>query len=391
MLGLIEIAPAVQRALARQAREVGQARQRDVELARRAADAEVADRLHELVREVLLVDELQEAALRIGRRHDHLGRGTRRRWPARRRRRGRPCTITLSTAALVRISTPSARADDGDRRRHAARAVLGESPGAERAVDLAHVMVQQHVGRARRTRAEVRADDAARRLGALQRVELEPFLEQVGRRLRHQLGDAVDLVLAQRAAVLAELEQALHVAPAERRRVGRHQPDDRLDRLGRARHHARVLVVGLRIPRRMTVDLAARQVVIVPAREVIAVVERRDRARQRQDLQAVPRQLQVADDLGPQQAHHVREFGEAVARKDFFRDGGAADDFAPLQHADLLAGAREVRGRDHAVVAGADDEGIVGIAGHVTSSSTRVRRTAARPRSQATAAGGAPR
>ncbi len=65
---------AVQRAFARQAGEVRQSGERDVDLARRAAHAEVADRLHELVREMLLVDELQEAALRIGGRHHDLGR-----------------------------------------------------------------------------------------------------------------------------------------------------------------------------------------------------------------------------------------------------------------------------------------------------------------------------
>jgi hypothetical protein len=138
----------------------------------------------------------------------------------------------LSTAALVRISTPSARADD------AAGTSLCEAPGAEGAVDLPHVVMQQHVGRAGRARAQVGANDAARGLGALERVELEPFLEQVSGRLGDELRDPVELVLAQAARVLAELQQALHVAPAQRRRIRRHQADDRLDGLGGARHDA---------------------------------------------------------------------------------------------------------------------------------------------------------
>ena len=73
----------------------------------------------------------------------------------------------------------------------------------------------------------------------------------------------------------------------------------------------------------------------------------------------MPRQLEVADDLGPQQAHHVGELGEAVAGKDFLGDGCPADDIAPLEHDHLLAGAREVRGGDQAVVAGADDDRVV--------------------------------
>jgi hypothetical protein len=78
----------------------------------------------------------------------------------------------------------------------------------------------------------------------------------------------------------------------------------------------------------------------------------------------VPRQLEVADDLGSQQADHVRELAEAVAREDFFGDGGATHDLTPLEHDDFLAGAREVGGRDHAVVAGADDDRIKRIGGH---------------------------
>ena len=78
----------------------------------------------------------------------------------------------------------------------------------------------------------------------------------------------------------------------------------------------------------------------------------------------MPRQFEVADDLGPQQAHHVGELAETVAREDLFGDGGATHDLAPLEHDDFLAGARKVRGRDHAVVAGADDDSVVSIAGH---------------------------
>ncbi len=78
----------------------------------------------------------------------------------------------------------------------------------------------------------------------------------------------------------------------------------------------------------------------------------------------MPRQLQVADDLGPQQAHHVGELAEAVAREDFLGDGCAAHDLTAFEDDHFLAGAREVRGRDHAVVAGADDDCIKSIGGH---------------------------
>ena len=177
MLGLIEIAPRCSGPSPGRQVKSRQLAQRDVDLARGAAHAEVADLpATNSSGQVLALDELQEAALGVGRRHARPWRAARRRSPAPRRRRGRPCTMTCCTGALVRISTPSARAELAIACGHAAVAVLGEAPGAERAVDLAHVVVQQHVGRARRMRAEEGADDAAGGLGALERVEFEPVV-----------------------------------------------------------------------------------------------------------------------------------------------------------------------------------------------------------------------
>jgi len=48
----------------------------------------------------------------------------------------------------------------GDRILDGARAAARESPGAESAVDFAHVVMQQNVGCARRAHAEKRADYA---------------------------------------------------------------------------------------------------------------------------------------------------------------------------------------------------------------------------------------
>src|SRR5882724_14734 len=46
-----------------------------------------------------------------------------------------------------------------NRIRNGSRAAAAEAPGAERAIDFAHVMVQENVSRAGRTNAEKRADD----------------------------------------------------------------------------------------------------------------------------------------------------------------------------------------------------------------------------------------
>ena len=82
----------------------------------------------------------------------------------------------------------------GDRIRDRAGAAARQPPRPERAVDLAHVVVEQHVRRARRAHAEKRPDDARRRHRRLQHVGLEPLIEEVDRAHRHQL-DLVDAVV----------------------------------------------------------------------------------------------------------------------------------------------------------------------------------------------------
>ncbi len=86
----------------------------------------------------------------------------------------------------------------------------------------------------------------------------------------------------------------------KRRRVRRDQIDDRLDRLRGTRHDTGVFVVGFGVPGRVTVELLAGQVMVVPGGKVVSTasaVHRRERARQGQNLEAVLRQLQITDDL----------------------------------------------------------------------------------------------
>ena len=125
----------------------------------------------------------------------------------------------------------------------------------------------------------------------------------------------------------------------------------------------RVLVVGLGVGGRVAVDLAPRARVVAHAPEVVAVRHGREGAVEGQDLEPVPRQVQLADDLGPQQRHHVRADRELEAGEDFLGHGRAAEHVAALEHEHLLAGAGQVGGGDEAVVAAADDDRVVGL-GH---------------------------
>src|SRR5438105_4642524 len=76
-------------------------------------------------------------------------------------------------------------------------------------------------------------------------------------------------------------------------------------------------------------------------------------------MQAVTRQVQVADDLRPQQAHHVGEHRETETREDLLAHRRAADALAALDDQNALAGAREIGSAHQAVVAAADDDDFV--------------------------------
>src|SRR5213593_5206987 len=61
------------------------------------------------------------------------------------------------------------------------------------------------------------------------------------------------------------------------------------------------------------------------------VGKRRERGRvARQHLEPVPRELELADDLGPEQAVHVRRRGDLVARPHLLGDARAAEHLAAL-------------------------------------------------------------
>ena len=158
----------------------------------------------------------------------------------------------------------------------------------------------------------------------------------------------------------AEAQQVREAFQVERGRVGRGHREDRLDEPAHLDHRLAVLVVGLGVDLRVPRDLAARLVVVVDAPEVVAARHRGERAVQRQDLEAVARQVELADDLGAQQRHDVRADGELETGEDLLGHRGAAEHVAALEDEDLLARLAPGRPRDETVVAAADDDDVVG-------------------------------
>ena len=96
--------------------------------------------------------------------------------------------------------------------------------------------------------------------------------------------------------------------------------------------------------------------------QIAAIVERRkigDRAQH--DLQPMPREVHLADDLRVQQTDGITRHRIAEAGMKLFGDGSTADDGPPLQHTDIVTGPGEIKGASQPVMAAADQNGIVGM------------------------------
>ena len=351
------------RPVPRKATQVRETRQRQVDLPRGAAELVTADPVDEVAGKLLRIDEAREREARVETRSDE----------------GRRDLLAAferdADGAAILHDHLGHRGVGADRGAEGARTAcdrfadrpgpaLLKAPRPKRAVDLTHVVVEQHVGRPRRPRAEKRPDDAARRLGRLQGIELEPLVEVVGAAHRHQLVQRVEFFGPEAVEVLAELEHAGQVARRQRRRVRGDHAEDRLHRHRHVVHQLPEDRHGVGIFRCMPSQLLARLVGIGPTGEIVTVVERRDGAFERQDLQAVLRQVEVSDDLGPQQTHHVRENRKLESRKNLFGHGRAPDQWAFFENERLPSRAREVSGRNQAVVPASDDDRVVARAAH---------------------------
>ena len=132
-------------------------------------------------------------------------------------------------------------------------------------------MVQQHVGRAGRTHAVERADDARRAHRRLERIGFEPLIEKVDGAHGHELNQRVALVGRKAAEALQHEVKLLEVARIERRRIRRNHRQHRLHKATHRRHHLREFVVGLGVEARVAANFALGACVIVHPPEIVAV------------------------------------------------------------------------------------------------------------------------
>ena len=332
--------------------------EREVDLRARALEAEALDVLDQVVRQLARLDELEERAAWVERRDDGVG-------------------VELRAVLEGDPGGPTVPGDDvRDRRLQAdlgaerlgrpgedlgepAVALLVERPRAELAVVLADRVVEQDEAGALRARPDLRADDARRGEIALEQVRLEVVVEEVRGRSGQQPDGVVEDPLVELLEPPAQAGQRDELLGVVAEDVRRDLVEQRLERLADHLDVVAVLVVRVGVVLRMPPDLLEVLGVVLGEQQVVAVLARRERRRHQQRHEAVLGQLQVVDDLRPQQAQRVRERGEPEAGSELLGDGRAADEVAPLEDERLEAGLGQVGAVDQAVVPAADDDGVV--------------------------------
>src|SRR5580698_2010015 len=247
----------------------------------------------------------------------------------------------------------------GDGVGNGAGAAAAETPGAEGAVDFAHVMMEQNIGCAGRTDAEECADDSGGGHGGFEDVGLKPLVEEIGRAHGHELDQIVFVFGVEILETLGEEGKFFQVARVEGRGIGRDHAENRLYEAAHGDHGFAEFFVRFGVEFGVTLEFPARFTVIVLTPEVVAVGHGGQGAVEREDLQPVPREIEIANDFRPQQRNDVGEDREFKSGDDFFGDGCAAQDVAFFQDQNFFAGLGEIRRVHQAVMAAADYDDVV--------------------------------
>ncbi len=99
---------------------------------------------------------------------------------------------------------------------------------------------------------------------------------------------------------------------------------------------------------------------IVVGAEVVAVLHELHRTAERRYLQSVPMQFQRPENLGPQQAADIGTVGVDPVLVEIAADRGAADVVVLFDADDVEPCPGEEGGGRQTIMAGADDDGVVG-------------------------------
>ncbi len=345
------------------AREAGQAVEGQVHLDRARSRPPTLDGGHEIVRQFVPVELLQEGDLRVGGGDDD-GRVQ---LVARfERDAGHPAVVdhdAVHRGPGVHLGS-EARRGRLQRARHRAHAALREPPCPDPAAfaDVADLVVHHHVSRAGRPRARPGADDTADREHTLELRTLEVIVEEVGDARGEEPGQVArraDVDAAEAPTEAGQVEQIARPLGAD---LGRDLRQHRAEQVGQAAQPGVPLLHGVGVAGGELRDLLVASHRIVGELQVAAVRVGREVGPLRVDPVAVPFQLELSEDGRRHQAHDVREGRHLVVRTPWgLRDRGPADRLPALHHDDPLPGLGQEPRRHESVVAAADDDDVVAV------------------------------
>ena len=343
--------------------EVGELRERDVDLHHAAAAPPRLEVAHEVARELRSIDLTQERDLRVRGRDD----------------RGRVQLLAAAQDDAAHEAVGDGDLLDGRARAHFAAEShrgapdgLGDRPHATHRIapraevsvaDVADRVVGHDVGRARLVGAGPGADDPVDREHALQLGALEPAVEEIADARRHEAGRLGGGAYVEAAHSPREAQHLEQIARTARAQLRRRLQEERTEHVGEPRDPRLVVAeVGRVVLRelRHLFDVAARLVL----EQQRAPVGKRDVGRtHRQHSVSVPLEIEVAQDRRRHEAHHVRERRHLELRPPRLLGARrAADVVASFEHDRAQTGASEIRARDQPVVTAADDDRVVVIA-----------------------------
>ena len=233
------------------------------------------------------------------------------------------------------------------------------APHPALAVDLAELVVQQHVAGAGVIRAGVIADDGVEAVGGLDAFGFEPVIEQVRGALREQRQQVAPRFHVETLEAEAEAQCRKRITPAAAG-IGRRLQHHCAQHVGQALDHRREGGQACGIARREARDFALRARDIGADAQVRTLAQRQEVGdRPRQYPQAVLGEPQVAQHLGLQQAHGVGSDRVAESGMKLRRHRRAAQDRPALEHQRLQAGACQIAGCDQAVMAATHDDHVI--------------------------------
>ena len=202
-------------------------------------------------------------------------------------------------------------------------------------------------------------DDA---IDGLHDVGLEVVVEQVGAAAGQEPHQVVEGLLVGPAQLLDHPGDVGLVGRVVAEDVGRSGVEQRHGQLDDLLEVVLPAVVAVDVALAVAGDLLVVELLVLGQQEVVAVVHRREVGRHQQRHEAVLDQLELLDDLRPQQAQRVGERGEREPGVQLLGDRGSADEPAPLEHEHVEPRLGEVRRVRQAVVASADHDRVVGVA-----------------------------